>query len=327
MRLYEFDLLPEQAFRTTTGKRFGRLLTLEGGKGASANAPAPDPNIGIAQKQLADLATQQWHDFKSDIYPELLKQTNQQLAMAQAQSDMTNQVSQFQLGQAKDAYSRYQEGAIPAMQALKSDADLYNQAGHQEELAGQAAGDIRTQMDNQRAAEAMRQRSYGINPNSGAATANNQSISVQQSLAEAAAATQTRQAAHDIGLQKQAAVYNMYAGLPAQANANTSLALQASGQGLAGNMSGLQALGMTGASLNAAAGTAMGGFGQMGQLGVGSYNADVGAYKATSQAQATSSAGFGQGIGGLAMAGALAYAGNNRSPLAGGLYQLPKPGN
>lgn len=307
MNTYELDLLPEHAFRTITGRRFGRLLTLEGGKGGSVSAPAPDPNIGIAQRQLADLASSQWNTFKTDIYPEMLKQSQQQMAMAQTQSDMTNQVSKFQLGQAQDAYARYQQGAVPAMNAIKSDADLYNQAGYQEQLAGQAVGDINQQMDNQRAAEAMRQRSYGINPNSGAAVANNQSLGVQQALASAQAATQTRQAAHDLGLQKQANVYNMFAGLPAQANANTSLALGASAQGLQGNMSGLQALQMTGQSLGSAAQTSMGGYNSMGQLGVQKYNADVSAYSATQQANAQSSAGTGQMIGSLAMAGAMAF--------------------
>lgn len=273
---YEWDMLPEHAFQSRTGK-FGSM-TLEGGKGGSA--PSPDPNIGVAQKQLADLATQQWSMFKTDVYPEMVRQSQAQEKRAQGQYDLTTKITQEQEQYANQDRERYEKGAIPAMEKLKADADQYNEAGYQEQLAKAAAADISTSMENQRAQEAMRQRSYGIDPTSGAAVANNNAIGVSQALISAQAANQTRQAAKDIGLQKQANVYNMYAGLPAQSNASTGIALGSSAQGLSGGQLGISNLATTSGALNSSAQTAMSGWNSMGQIGVGKYNADINKYNA-----------------------------------------------
>lgn len=289
----DWDTLPENAFRPR-GWKGG--MTLEGGKGGGS-APAPDPNIGIAQKQLADLATQQWNKFQEDIYPELLRQSKVQESRANEQWALTKDVTTTQLEQAKKAIARYEEGAIPAMQRIKEDADKYNEPGYAEMLASQAMGDVTTQADMARANEAMRQRSYGINPNSGAAVANNQSLGVKEALAKASAATQTRQAAKEIGLQKQANVYNMYAGLPAQSIASTNTAVNATTQGIQGSQSAFNTTANTGSALNAATGTAMQGWNSMGQLGVQKYNADVSAYNAEQQSQGMFAQGLGSAIG------------------------------
>ncbi len=297
MRLNEFEMLPELAFRPRGGYgKFGAGMTLEGGKGGSS-APTPDPNIGIAQRQLADLADAQWASFKTDIYPELLRQSKVAEERANQQFAMTKEVSDFNLGQARKAYARYEEGAIPAMQKLKEDADKYNEAGYQEMLAGQALGDVNVAFEAQRQQQAMRDRSYGVDPTSGRSAGSTNAIGAMQALAGAQASTQTRQAAKDIGLTKQANVYNMYAGLPAQANANTNIALGASNQGIAGGKTAFDTVTGVGASLNAGANTAMQGWNQVGSLGVGKYNADVSAYNAEQQASGAFASGLGSALG------------------------------
>lgn len=293
-----FDMLPEDAFQ----KRPGGSMRLWGKGGSSA--PAADPNIGIAQNKLADLSTEQWNTFKTDIYPELLRQSKVQESRANEQWAMDKDISTFNLDQSKKAYDRYEKGAIPAMEALKTDADKYNQAGYQEQLAGQAQGDITQSFEQQRANQAMRDRSYGIDPSSGAAAGNANANNVMQAIASAQAATQTREAAHQLGLQKQANVYNMYAGLPSQANENTKTAINASSQGTAGTAQVLAGTGSVGSSLNSSAQTAMGGWNQVGSLGVGKYNADVSAYNANQQAQGM----FAQGLGSALGSGIGAYA-------------------
>lgn len=297
MRLNEFEMLPEMAFRLRGGRgKFGGGMTLEGGKGGGS-APAPDPNIGIAQKQLADLANEQWSSFKTDIYPELLRQSKVAEDRANEQFAMTKEVTNFNLDQARKAYARYEEGAIPAMQKLKEDADKYNEPGYQEMLASQALGDVNTSFESQRQQQAMRDRSYGIDPTSGRSAGSANAIGAMQALAGAQASTQTRQAAHDIGLTKQANVYNMYAGLPAQANASTNIALNASNQGIAGGKTAFDTTTATGASLNAGANTAMQGWNQVGTLGTQKYNADVSAYNAEQQASGAFATGLGSALG------------------------------
>lgn len=264
---------------------------------SSVSSPAADPNIGIAQRELSALAKEQWSKFTTDIYPEMLKQSQQQEARADEQFAMTKDVTQTQLEQAKKSYARYEEGAIPAMEKLKADADQYNEAAYQEQLAQGAKADIGTAMGVQRQSEAMRQRAYGIDPTSGTAIANNQAMGVNQALLEAQAMNQTRQAAKDVGLQKQANVYNMYAGMPAQGNASTGLALGAANQGFQTGQAALSNFGATGGALNAGASTAMSGWNNVGQLGVGATNAANQAAANQASAANSSAAGLGSALG------------------------------
>lgn len=260
-------------------KKFTLFGSLFGG-GGSADA---DPNIGIAQREMANLAKEEWNDFKTTIYPEMSRIAKQQDLRANDQWALDKETGQFQLAQAKKAYQRYEEGAIPAMENLRNDANQYNQAAYQEQLAQQAKGDIDTQYENQRQQNAMRQQAYGIDPTSGVAQGNAQSLGVQQALAGATAMTQVRQAAKDMGLQKQANVYNMYAGLPAQGNASTQLGLAAGQQGLNAGQTAFGNYGAMGNSLNGATQTAMSGWNSVGNLGVNKYNADIN--KANAEAQ------------------------------------------
>jgi hypothetical protein len=287
-------MLPERAFQPRAGK-FGSM-TLEGGKGSSS-APSPDPQVGQAQKQLAQLSQDQWDYFTKNVAPQMLTQTQQQQDNANSQTAIANSTQQFNLDQAKQAYANYQAGALPAMQAIKSDADQYNQAGYQEQMAQQALGDVNASYDNAQKQQQMQQQAYGIDPTSGASVANNQSLGAQKALASASAMTQVRNAAAQLGLQKQANVYNMYAGLPAQANANTQIGLAAGNQGFSTGQAALGNYAALGSANNAAATTAMSGWNNVGNLGVGVTNAATNAWGAQQQANATSSAGLGQLFG------------------------------
>jgi len=288
-----FDMLPEQAFRP----RPGGGMTLEGGGKGGGGAPAADPNIGIAQREMSALAKEQWNKFTTDIYPEMLKQSQSQEKRAQDQYDLTSSITKQQQEYAAADRRRYEEGGIPAMEKLKADADLYNTQAEQERLAQGARADVTSAMDNQRQQQMMRQQAYGIDPTSGATQFASNAMGANQALMEAQAANQTRQAAKDIGLQKQANVYNMYAGLPAQANASTGIALGSSAQGIQGGQTAISNYGATGAALNAGAGTAMSGWNNVGNLGVGATNAATNAYAANQQAGGMMASGLGSAIG------------------------------
>lgn len=264
---------------------------------SSSSAPAADENIGIAQREMSALAKDQWSKFTTDIYPEMLRQSQQQEARAQDQYEFAKGITEKQQAYADKDRARYEAGAIPAMEKLKADADLYNTQAEQERLALGARADVTSAMDNQRQQQEMRQRAYGIDPTSGTAQFNSNAMSANQALMEAQAANQTRQAAKDIGLQKQANVYNMYAGLPAQGNTSTGIALGAANQGFQTGQSALSNFGQTGAALNAGAGTAMSGWNNVGNLGVGATNAATNAYAANQQAGGMMASGLGSAIG------------------------------
>lgn len=267
-----------------------------------SNAPAPDKNIGEAQKQLANLSTEQWNTFKNEIYPELKKSAAAQDARLQGAYDTTQEVTKTNLARANEAYDLYKQGALPAMEKLKADADQYNTAAYQEQLASQAAADIGQAAQVQREQTAMRQRAYGIDPTSGVAQGQANANSVMQAAASAAAANQTREAAKQVGLQKQANVYNMYAGLPAQSMNQTNTAMNAQGQGTAAGQAMISNIAGLSSANNAAASTAMGGWGQVGSLGVQKYQADVGAFKAQQDAESSMWSGVGS-LAGMALGG------------------------
>ena len=288
MKMHDFEMLPELAFKPTAK---GRLSTLWG-KGGS-DAPEADPNIGIAQRELSKLATEQWAEFKNVIYPDLQKQTAEQNKRLQGTYDITQEAAKKNLARADESY---------AMEKLRDDANKYNEAAYQEQLASQAAGDIGTAAQVQREQTAMRQRAYGIDPTSGVAQGQANANQVAQAAATAAAMNQTREAAKQVGLQKQANVYNMYAGLPAQSLNQTNVGLNANTQGAAAGQSMVSNAAGVSAVNNAATQTAMGGWGQVGTLGVQKYQADVGAYTAQQQAEGQGMGGFGSLVGQLGSA-------------------------
>jgi hypothetical protein len=80
---------------------------------------------------------------------------------------------------------------------------------------------------------------------------------------------------------------------------STGLALQAGGQALGAGQTTIGNYGALGSSMNQANMGAMSGWGQVGQLGVQKYNADVNAYSAQQQAAAGASAGLGSAIGAI----------------------------
>ena len=297
------DLLLSFVSPTHISQKFslGFLDSLFGG-GNSVSMPAVDPAIGKAQEKIAEVTADQWNTFKTDTYPELMRQAKAQEQRAQDQYDLTSSIVKKQQAYADADRARYEQGAIPAMEKLKADADLYNTQAEQERLAQGARADVTSAMENQRQQQVMRQQAYGIDPTSGTAQFASNAMGANQALMEAQAANQTRQAAKDIGLQKQANVYNMYAGLPAQSNASTGIALGASGQGIAGGQTSIgNTMGINTAA-NQSAQTANQGWNSMGQLGVSKYGADISAFNASNQASAASSAGFGQALGTLGAA-------------------------
>ena len=246
--------------------------------------PTADPNIGAAQKQLADLSTEQWNMFKDEIYPTLVKQSQQAEDRADAQWATDKKIADFQLKNAETDRANYETYGLPAGKRIVDDANLYNTAGYQEQLAGQAVGDISNAEEVARQNQAMRDRSYGINPTAGASGLGFNANNVAAALAKAQAGTQTREMAKQLGLQKQANVFNMASGLPAQSLASSNSAVNTGTAGTAATESGQNATLKTSSAANASSQTAMGGWNSVGGLGVNKYSADINNYNAQAAA-------------------------------------------
>jgi len=288
----EWDLLPELAFRP----RPGGGMTFEGGKGGSA-APEPDANIGIAQRELSALAKEQWTEFKTNIYPDLQAAAAKQETRAQGLYDVTSATMKKQLEYSEKDRERYEKGGIPLMEAIRKEAVEYNEPAYQEMMALRAGADVATASENQRQQTIMRQQQYGIDPTSGVAAGNENVNSVLTAAAQAQAQNQTRMAAKEIGLAKLGNAYNMYAGLPSQANTATNTGVAAGTTGVTTAQSGVTNKLAIADSFNRGTSTAMGGWNSVGQLGVGKYQADISAYNAQQQAEGAMWGGLGSAVG------------------------------
>ncbi len=298
MKMHEFEMLPELAFQST-GK--GRLGTLWG-KGGGSAAPAPDPNIGIAQRELSALAKEQWAEFKTTIYPDLKVAAAKQEERAQGLYDVTSATMKKQLEYSAKDRERYEAGGIPLMEALRKEAVEYNEPAYQEMMALRAGADVATASENQRQQMAMRRQQYGIDPTSGVAAGQDNANAVMTAAAQAQAQNQTRMAAKEIGLAKLGNAYNMYAGLPSQANTATNTGVAAGTTGVNTAQSGVSNKLAINSAFNQSAGTSMSGWNQVGQLGLGKYQADISAYNADQAASSGMYGGLGSAVGSLGAA-------------------------
>jgi hypothetical protein len=288
----EWDFLPELAFRP----RVGGGMTLEGG-GGGGSAPAADPRIAEAQMMLANLAKEQWEEFKTNIYPDLKAAAAKQEERAQGLYDVTSATMKKQLEYSTKDRERYETGGIPLMEALTKEAKEYNEPAYQEMMALRAGADVATASENQRQQMAMRRQQYGIDPTSGVAAGQDNANAVMTAAAQAQAQNQTRMAAHEIGLAKMGNVYNMYAGLPSQANTAVNTGVAAGATGVNAAQSGVTNKAAIADSYNRGVSTAMGGWNQVGQLGLGKYQTDVSAYNADQAASSSMWGGLGSALG------------------------------
>ena len=293
MKLHEFEMLPELAF-APRGGRFGRGMTCWGKGGGAAAPPPMDPSITTALagniQKGSDLATSGIDTYNNTTAPAIQKAINDQTQANNTYSTAADTAASQQLG-------IYNNTAVPALNAIATDANNYNQKGTQEQLASQALGDVNQQFAQTQANNALKQQAYGINPNSGAAQMSGNANAVQQAEAGAAASTQARAAAVALGLQKQKDVFAL--ANPSLANANTlgTGAITATQNNVANNVT-------MGNANNAALSTAGGLLSGSSGAANSAYGNQVSAYNATQQANATSSAGWGNAIG---TAGALAF--------------------
>lgn len=303
MRLNEFEMLPELAFRP----RFGRFggMTLEGGKGGGS-APAPDPSIAAAANQAMQIGNQSWNQYQNQTAPQLATAAANQATNNNNYAANMNNVASNEANIATQQQGIYNNMAVPAMQAIQNDANNYNNAGYQENIASAALGDVNQQYAQQLQNDQMRQQAYGINPNSGAAQMTGNANAIQQAAAGAAASTQARSAAVALGLQKQQNVVSM--ANPSLANAQTAIQNggTAAGNAVTAQQNNITNLQGNAQAANNAAAAATGATQAGGNIANQSYQSQISAFNAQQQANATTSAGL---FGAIGTAAGMIYGG------------------
>jgi len=184
-----------ELLRDTYGSNWKNICHLDLG---GDSAPDPNPGqiaaaesateVGKMQKETAmeylKFSKEQYADFKDDLKE-----------IAQAQKKIMSDTAAR--GEEYAAYER--ETFRPLEKRLVSEAEGYNTAAKQEELASQGMADVAQayQMQRQQALDTMAK--YGINPNSARFAAINAQLGQGEAAARAGVATKSRIAAEEMG--------------------------------------------------------------------------------------------------------------------------------
>ncbi len=291
-----FDMLPENAFRSVTGKHFGKLMTLEGGKGGSA--PPPDTNPGMIENAEAarDVAQMQ-----KDTATEYLNFAKQQyadnkgfladIAAAEAAMGRSN-------AQRADEYAAYERDTFrPMEKELINKAKAYNEDAMRERMAQQSAADTNAAFDSAKQQALRNLARYGINPNSGRFAALNAQIGTQQAGALTAGQNQARMQAEGLGYARMQDAVALGKGLAPNASTAYGIAIQGNDSASKNSQAGANYMGQAYSQAGNQLANAGQTYGVAGNIYGQEFNARMQGYSAQQQANAQSSAGFGQLVG------------------------------
>lgn len=197
----------------------GPVVRLMGG---GSSAPAPDPNIGTAALQEAQLG-QDYLSWAKQAYAQ------QQPALDQAQS-LANQLSQAELTatnqqntQAASLWQRYNDVYAPLQDQYASDVQNYASQANQDQAAGEAQNSVKNQYDLQTQAMQRNMARYGINPASGAYQQNSSIAANSEALAAATAGTAARTNVRNTGLALEGNAAQLGNSILSGANQTTSV--------------------------------------------------------------------------------------------------------
>lgn len=234
--------------------------------------PAPDPLIGQAAQQNAEVGREylQWYKSK-DAAEAPVRQEAAQLAMDMARKQIAT--SDKQSAMADDTRAYELSTFRPLEKKIAADALGYDTAARRDAEASQAQADVGTAADAARANMAREVTSRGGDVNSGNFTAGLASTGVRETALQASAGNTARKNVETIGAAKLADAANLGRGIASTNATQTQLGLQAGNSGVnnaqvPGQMSNQQT-----AAYGSAAGTAIQGNSSAGQMMLGQYNA------------------------------------------------------
>jgi hypothetical protein len=262
-------------------------------------APKPDPNIGAAAGASAQTAADALA-FNKQVYEEGKPAQQQVLDMAQKAFDTTNASQQASDKLAADYADRMKQTFYPLQDSMVKQATDAGGASDQEEYANLARGANATALQGQNEQNARTMQSFGINPNSGAYTGMLKNQGISNAAVQGNAMNQARMAARQLGWAKQSDAVAMGQGLPSSQATSAGLALNATSTGMNASMAPSQTSATSAGVMNQGYSTALSGYGQQGQLGLGIYQGKLQEY-AQNMELAGSLAGAAGSVGAAAM--------------------------
>ena len=295
----------------------------------SSSAPAVPESVGIAMEKQAEIAEQQQKWYETEVYPWYKESTEKQNALqeqlvnssmedaewwrnfTQEQTDKANAIRD-------EYYDHWKNDYKPIEDQLISDAQKFNSDAYAEQQAQMAIGDVAAQYANQKQQTALNMSKYGIDPSSGQFMGQMNALSINQSAATAAASNAARQAAVQLGWDKNLQLANLgvqYAGITNNATSGVNQTAGTgqngvnSSMGVASNastqqLSNISGLAQTGLQSYQALSNAWGNYGNLANQ---TYQNQLSAWQAQQQANASSSAGIGSLVGSVATTAAVAF--------------------
>jgi DNA-binding phage protein len=263
----------------------------------------PDPNpgqiaaaesateVGKMQKETAmeylNFSKEQYADFKDDL---------KEIAQAQKKI-MTDTAAR---GEEYAAYER--ETFRPLEKRLVSEAEDYNTAAKQEEMASQGMADVAQayQMQRQQALDTMSK--YGINPNSARFAAINAQLGQGEAAARAGVATKSRIASEEMGRARLYDAAALGRGLASNATAAAGTAAAAGTSASGSYMAPAEYMGKSYGQTGQMLGGASQSFGTAGNIYGQEFNARMQGYNAQQANSGDAMSAFGS-IAGMAFGG------------------------
>jgi hypothetical protein len=273
-------------------------MTLEGGKGGGGGTPpAPDPNIGLAQKKLAEIQEEYLTQWKTEVWPQMKEQAMKQEVRSDEQFALDREIQNLQIDSTKKALAEYETYGKPMRQDIYKAAQEYDTEANRERLAQEAIGDVKSSFGIQAQDLERRNQSFGIDPTSGRSVGTANAMGAMQAATEASAATRVRTAAEQLGLARKMDAIGLTQGQFGNQATSTALALNAGGQALNAGQVPMANYGAMTSAMGQTYGGASQGWGQVGSLGIQNFNIQSQNYQADQDRQARERAANSAGIG------------------------------
>lgn len=262
------------------------------------SAPRPDPNVGLAQKEMADIAgraearaDRESQYFTENFAPRYLSQMDQQLAMSK-------QLQDYSLGQAQKYDQRYWDTTARQQDKFYQAVDQYDTAAMRDQIGRSAGADVEqaSAMGMQEMQRGLARR--GVNPGSGAAIAAMGDMQQESMLARAGAMTMAQEAARREGLNLRGVASGLGGNLSGAAQGYTGQALASVPMGMQGISGAQQGFAANNSQWNSVMGLAGQQWNGVGQIGANMYGAQA---NYAGQQQAGTGALLGSVVGAAAM--------------------------
>jgi hypothetical protein len=267
------------------------------GKGGGSSAPAPDPAIGQAELEEANVEQQEEGYMENTYMPEQQAAENQANAIDAQEAGVYEQTAAQQNAQSAAYYNQYENTYAPLMNNMVSQAANYDSDGNFQQQAQLAIGDVNNTMNAQNQAQAMQMQSVGVDPTSGAYQSMWNANGINQAAQQAAAGTRARTAAQQLGWNMEDQAAAMGQSLPGDSAQASSVANQATGGASSTANSTVSNANQSQATTTNSQ-SSMGNLEQgIGQMGNAQYQTQVNAWNDQQQAQASSDAGIGSIVG------------------------------